>query len=83
MMGPMAASCVTTRPAAWLSAAGVFTGTLLATEHAVLEIDEAINRDALEASFQDDIDGVERALMQACVRCTSPASTMSSWPAGS
>jgi hypothetical protein len=54
-------ACLATGPFAWVCTGGVFTGTLLVGEYAVLRIDEARNRDELEAAFRRDLERLERA----------------------
>ena len=55
-----AAACIGTGPLAKICAAGFFTGTFLATELAILQLDEILNREAFEAALLEDIDRMEK-----------------------
>lgn len=52
-------ACAATGPAAWACVAGVFTATLVASEYAIIRIDEVRNRDEFEATLLADIERIE------------------------
>jgi hypothetical protein len=52
-------ACAGTGPLAWVCVAGVFTGTLVVSEWAIVKIDEAVNRDNFEAMLLAEIERIE------------------------
>ena len=57
-------ACAGTGPLAWVCVAGVFTGTLVVSEWAIVTIDEAVNRDNFETMLVAEVEKIELQMKQ-------------------
>lgn len=60
--GMVGAACVGTGPLAWLCMGTVITGSLVASEYAVLRLDEHWNRAGFEAALHEDLARMEQQM---------------------